>query len=282
MSPATKAALTFVVFCTLSIILPVNKSILDVASVLGATSIFYSILLGFYISAAMSNLSRLKTLTATETGALIAIHRIIALSVPNKKDQVEKAIDKYLIKRFDYEINEYTEPTTDEYFAIFDVLKGAETESGGQGAALNYVAEAMYYVAQARREITIVGARILTTASWMILSILSLIIVFSLFIMRDGSFESAIVTTLLATSAVMALFILQDVDGNRLGEEEFSIGTYQDVFSAIGRLHYYPELYMEAGRFKPTVRKYRTGDSANIKTIIDKKVQLPEPEIETF
>jgi len=282
MSPSSKAGITFIVFCALAIILPAKKSSLDVASILGATSIFYSILLGFYISAAMSNLSRLKTLTATETGALVAIHRIIALSLPDKLEKTEDAIDKYLIKRFDYEISDYTEPTTNEYFAIFDVLKGSDTKSEGQGAALNYVAGAMYYIAQARREITIVGAKILTTASWLILSILSLIIVFSLFIMRDGSLDSAIVTTLLATSAVMALFILQDVDGNRLGEEEFSIGTYQDVFNAIGRLHYYPKLYMEAGRYKPTVKEYRTGDSANIVVVKDKQVKSSEPLQNSF
>jgi len=276
MSPAAKAAITFVIFSIFALMLPVKDYNLDVASILGATSIFYSILLGFYISAAMSNLSRLKTLTATETGALVAIHRIVALSLPERVKSVEDSIDKYLIKRFDYEISDYTEPTTNEFFAIFDVLKGADSKSDGQGAAVNYVAEAMYYIAQARREITIVGAKILTKASWMVLISLSVIVVFSLFVMRDGSLESNIFTVLLSTSAIMALFILQDVDGNRLGEEEFSIGTYQDVFSAIGRLHYYPNIYLEAGRFMPTVKEYRIGDSGDIKVVVNKKFRKPK------
>jgi len=263
-SPSLKAAATFIVFAAAALILPVMSSPLDVASVLGATAIFYSILLGFYISAAMANLSRLKTLVATETGALIAIHRIVALSLPERRKITEDAIDTYLIKRFDYEISDYTGPTTNEYFAIFNVLKGANTKSDGEGAAINYIAEAMYYIAQARREITIVGAKILTRPSWFVLVLLSLIIVFSLFIMRDGSIESAVVTTLLATSAIMSLFILQDVDGNRLGEESFSVGTYQAVFTAIGRKHYYPTIYLEAGRYKPTIQEYRAGTSDNI------------------
>ena len=270
-SPAIKTLLTFVVVGILAYVLPTKISEVDVASILGATSIFYSILLGFYISAAMSNLSRLKTLTATETGALIAIHRIVALSLPEKKHETEEAIDKYLIKRFDYEISEYTGPTTNEYFAIFDVLKGANTKSEGQGAALNYVAEAMYYVAQARRELTIVGAKLLTKASWLILITLSLIIVFSLFLMRDGSFESIIFTSFLATSAIMALFILQDVDGNLLGEEDFAIGTYQGVFAAIGRMHYYPSHFIKTGRYKPDVLEYRSGNSEHVTTITSKR-----------
>lgn len=222
----------------------------------------------------MSNLSRLKTLTATETGALIATHRIIKLSLPEKADETAEAIDKYLIKRFDYEVNEYAKPTTNEYFAIFDVLKQADTKSEGQGAALNYAAEAMYYVAQARREMTIVGARLLTGASWLILLVLSSVIVASLFLMRDGSVESLIFTTLLATSAIMSLFILQDVDGNLLGEEEFSIATYQGVFDAIGKPHYYPTSYIKAGRYYPTVKEYRTGTSKNVRLVKNRRLSV--------
>jgi len=38
---------------------------------------------------------------------------------------MKELVDDYIIKRFDYEIHEYTEPTTEEYFAIFNILKGA-------------------------------------------------------------------------------------------------------------------------------------------------------------
>lgn len=273
-SPGFKAITTFLTVSIVAYFLPIRELPLDVGNLLGATSIFYSILLGFYISAAMANLSRLKTLTATETGALIATHRIIKLSLPERAGETEEAIDKYLIKRFDYEVNEYAKPTTDEYFAIFNVLKGADTKSEGQGAALNYAAEAMYYVAQARREMTIVGARLLTGASWLILVILSAVIVASLLLMRDGSLESFMFTALLATAAIMSLFILQDVDGNLLGEEDFSIGTYQGVFDAIGKPHYYPTSYIKAGRYKPTVKEYRTGTSKNVHLVKNRRLSV--------
>jgi len=273
-SAGSKAIITLIVVGLLAWFLPISNSPLDVGSLLGATSIFYSILLGFYISAAMANLSRLKTLAATETGALVAIYRIIKLSLPERLNQTIESIDKYLIKRFDYEINNYALPTTNEFFAIFDVLKGAKAKSDGEGAAINYVAEAMYYVAQARREMTIVGARLLTASSWFVLIILSLVIVVSLFFMRDGSFESFLFTALLAASAIMALFILQDVDGNLLGEEEFSIGTYQVIFDTIGRPHYYPESYIKSCRYKPTVKEYRTGTSKNVRLVKNKRLNV--------
>lgn len=273
-SAGAKAIVTLIVVGLLAWFLPISNSPLDIGSLLGATSIFYSILLGFYISAAMANLSRLKTLAATETGALVAIYRIVKLSLPERLNQTIESIDKYLIKRFDYEINAYALPTTNEFFAIFDVLKGAKAKSDGEGAAINYIAEAMYYVAQARREMTIVGAKLLSASSWFILIILSLVIVVSLFFMRDGSFESFIFTALLAASAIMALFILQDVDGNLLGEEEFSIGTYQVIFDTIGRPHYYPSSYIKSNRYKPTVKEYRTGSAKDVYLVKNKRLSV--------
>ena len=273
-SAGSKAIVTLIIVGLLSLFFPISASPLDIGSLLGATSIFYSILLGFFISAAMANLSRLKTLTATETGGLVAVYHIVKLSLPDKVKETEEAIDKYLIKRFDYEVNTYTLPTTKEFFGIFDVLKGAETKSEGQGAALNYVAEAMYSLAQARREMTIVGAKLLTASSWFILLILSSVIVIALFLMRDGSFESFVFTALLAASAIISLFILQDVDGNLLGEEEFSIGTYQAIFDTIGRPHYYPLSYIKSNRYSPTVKEYRTGNSNNIYLVKNKRLSV--------
>ena len=145
--PGWKAVIVFVVFAIVAYLVPIRQASPEVPNVLAATAIFYSILIGFYIASAMTNLSRLKTLVATETGALIAIYHIVKLSLPERIKQVREAIDRYIIKRFDYEISDYTEPTTEEFYAIFDCLKGAKGKSDGEAAAINYVAESMYYVA---------------------------------------------------------------------------------------------------------------------------------------
>ena len=263
-SPSVKAFFIFGIVILLALIVPIHKSPIDVNSILAATAIFYSILLGFYIAAAMSNLSQLKTLIATETGSLVAVYHIVKMALPHRLETTREAIDRYLIKRFDYEVDNYTEPTTNEFYAIFDVLKGADTKSDGEAAAVNYIAETMLYTGQTRRGLTIVGAKVVNSASWLVLISLSGIVVVSLFLMRDGSAESAIVSAFLAAAAVLSLFILADVDGNRFGEEQFAVDTYQDVFSAIGLPHYYPKHYLEAGRYQPTVKSYRTGNSESV------------------
>jgi hypothetical protein len=266
-SPSAKAIIVLLFFVILALIIPIEKTGLNVVGVLSAAAIFYSILLGFYISAAMTNLSRLKTLVATETGALIAFYYLTKLSLPEKLDEVTEKIDTYLIKRFDYEVDTYTEPTTKEFFAIFDVLKDAEGKSAGESAAMTYLGEGMYYVPQARRELTIVGDRVVDSASWIVLNILSLVIIISLFLTRDGTIASSLIAALLSATAVLALFILDDVDSNRFGEDQFAINTYQDVFAAIGKTHYYSKHYLAAGRFTPTVKEYRTGTSNQVVTV---------------
>ena len=264
LSTTAKAAIIFLIFVSLAWIIPVQSTSLNVSGILSAASIFYSILLGFYIAAAMTNLSRLKTLVATETGGLIAVFNLVKTGLPKKLGQTREAIDKYLIKRFDYEIDAYAEPTTQEFFEIFDVLKGAAGKSGGEAAAIGYVAEGVYYLPQARRELTVVGAKVVDSASWVLLDILSLVIIIALFFTRDGSLQDALMVALLSASAILSLFILDDVDANRFGEEQFAIKTYQDVFTAIGKPHYYPSHYLELGRYKPAVGHYRTGNSQKI------------------
>ncbi|SRR5258708_1232637 len=270
LSAPLKAVLIFIAFIIITLIIPLEKTSLNVSGILSAASIFYSILLGFYIAAAMSNLSRLKTLVATETGALIAIFHLVKLALPEKLEEVRESIDKYLIKRFDYEVDSYVEPTTKEFFLIFDVLKGVNGKSGGESSSIGYIAEAMYYIPQARRELSIVGAKVVDSASWVLLDVLSLVIVISLFLTRDGSLQSSLIVALLSASAILSLFILADVDANRFGEEQFAIDTYQDVFSAIGKQHYYPAHYLEVGRYTPPNKIYRTGNSNSVK-LIEKK-----------
>ncbi len=264
LNPIYKGIIIFIVLSGLAVVLPVKTDVLDASTVLGATSIFYSILLGFYIASAMTNLAQLKTLTASETGVLIAIHRIVKLSLPEKEEQTKKRIDEYLVKRFQYEISDYVGPTTEEFYTIFDCLKGANGKSDGEGAAITYIAAAMYDIAQARREITVVGAKIMSSASWLLMVLLSIIIIASLFLTRDGSMASVLIVSLLSSAAILSLFILVDIDGNKFGEEQFAVNTYQDVFSAMGELHYYPEHLLLGGRYKPSVDEYRTGEPDNI------------------
>ena len=84
--------------------------------------------------------------------------------------------------------------------------------------------------------------------------------------MRDGPIESAIGSAL-GCFGNLWLFVRADVDGNRFGEEQFAVNTYQDVFTAMGLLHYYPKHYLEAGRYKPTVKTYRTGSSESVRVV---------------
>src|SRR5437764_823061 len=97
--PGWKGLIVFLVLSVAAFLVPIRIASPDVSGVLSATAIFYSILVGFFISAAMSNLSRLKSLVAAETGALIAIYHIVKLSLPERLDETREAIDSYVIKR---------------------------------------------------------------------------------------------------------------------------------------------------------------------------------------
>ena len=262
--PVVKAVVAFLILLVLAYFLPIYNLADNIVAVLGSAAIFYSILLGFYISSSMANLIRLKTLTASETGALIAIYKMIEIVAPDKKESTKEKIDLYIVKRFQYEVDNYVEPTTKEFYEIFNEFKGITPKSEGELALLNSVSQSMYYIAQVRREITIAGAKIMNLASWLLLTILSVIIVVSLLFSRDGSITGVLIVSIISTAAVLSLFILYDVDGNMFGEEVYAIDNYQDVFSAMGLLHYYPEHILLGGRYHPPVSEYRTGEPGNL------------------
>jgi hypothetical protein len=258
------------IFTTLTLLAFIFQTLdipLNVSSILSATSIFYSILLGFFIAAAMANLSRLKSLVAQETGGLISLYNLVRVAAPEKITDVRGKIDTYIIKRFDYEISDYNEHTSKEYFAIFDVLGEVNPQETGKQAALGYISAAQFYISQSRREISIVAARIVSQSSWIVLNILSIVIVLMLFLMRDGTLASSIVTSVLSSSALIALLTLNDIDGNRFGEEEFAIKTYQAVFKALELDTYYPEHFLVSDRHIPHEIQYRTGHSNSVKLI---------------
>lgn len=269
----TKATVVFIVFLILVFAIPVKKVAVDVSGLLTAAAIFYSILVGFFFSSAMANLNRLKTLVAEETGALITLYYAALQEFPERTEDVKVAIDRYVIKRFDYEIHNYGPATIKEFFGIFEAFKDVKTNPY-DSVALNVLSNTFYYIPQARREITIVGAPVITKISKILLYVLSGIIIISLFLLRNGQVESLIATSMLCSSAILALFILSDVDGNRFGEEEYSIKTYEFVFKAIGLLPYYPTSYIAQGRYKPPEDVYRTGTSDNIETVRKKKHKL--------
>jgi hypothetical protein len=270
-SIATKVTLITLIITIAALLIPVRTTPTYATGVLGATAIFYSILIGFFTTSAMTNLSRLKTLVAIETGGLIAVYHIVRQALPERVTSFKTAVDNYLIKRFDYEVENYTEPTEAEFFNIFAVIHGANTDNQGDAAAMNYIGEAFYYLPQARREITVVGERVVSKMSWLVLIVLSSITVISLFAMRQPGLESSAVTVLLSTSAVSVLFILDDVDANRFGEEQFAVNTYHDVFRALGLVPYYSSSYLDKRGVKPQEAVYRVGQHGHVELINKEK-----------
>ena len=82
--------------------------------------------------------------------------------------------------------------------------------------------------------------------------------------LRTPGFESSLVAVFLSTAAVLMLLILHDVDGNRFGEEQYAIDTYQDVLRAIGKEEYYSSHILKGFRYQPKTRHYRTGTSDHV------------------
>ncbi len=131
----------------------------------------------------MSNFSRLKTLVSLEAGGLIALYNLTNRIDIGLGKKVADAIDKYIIARFDWELENYVENTQEEFLAIFDILKSRKAlpEDVREQNALYFVFNNLANMPAIRNEISIVGKSTLNRLYWILLYILAAIVIFSLY-----------------------------------------------------------------------------------------------------
>ncbi|MFN6992518.1 MAG: hypothetical protein ACK4MM_07355, partial [Fervidobacterium sp.] len=140
----------------------------DLWNVFSASSVFLSIILGFFLASATSNLSRLKTLIAQECGILITLHNFISEFDPKIKERIGNLIDNYIIKRFDWELENYVENTEDDIENIYREIELKEITGGNekQKQILYFCRQSRLSLSQIRQEISVVSKSILNKFYW--------------------------------------------------------------------------------------------------------------------
>jgi hypothetical protein len=247
----------------------------DVSTVFSASATLFSILAGFFIASAMANFLRLKTLIATETGSLLSIYNL-ALAV--KKDlgvRISDAIDRYVIASFDWELEEYVENTKKEFEDIVNVWSNSEVniENKVQDYALQSLTNSMSSLPSLRNEITIVAKTTLNSLYWLLLILLAFITIFTLLLETDFTLVSMIPSIAVSTTIVFSLFLLEEIDKNKLNEADIAFFLYNQLLVSMNKLPYYLERDVKAKRIVPdTSNAYRLGRYLNYPKSIDKEI----------
>ena len=236
----------FVAAGLLSFLLFVPSNIIkvDISNVLSATALLYSILIGFFITAAMNNHFQLQTLITKETGILINLYSFFKSLRPKKAKKMSDEIDSYLLKAFDNNLSEYTRESFDEFNAISDQIFSLKIDSIKDGHIFNRMVHNISEMRKIRQQVRVVAPKIIKPIYWMTLLILAGMLIGLLFMTCGTGFISHAVTFLLSLSVTISLILLEQVDSNLLDEENLVFNSFESVFDLIDKPRYFPDMYL--------------------------------------
>lgn len=231
----------------------------DLSSLLTVISLFFAILVGFFIATATTNYLRLQSLIAEEDSGLIAIFNYCCTIAPAFKEKIIKAIDIYAIAALSFELTDYVGETQKEFDDVGRVVEEINFSDPRGEQLIQPLYEKKNSLYQTRQEIALVARRIVTSSHWILLILLATLLDVLLLATRDGSLLSYLITGALLITTYLSLTLLHDVDSNRFLEQVLSYENSQQIFKAIGTPKYYEETVIASGRIPKPRENYRTG-----------------------
>jgi len=247
----------------------------DMSKILSSSTTLFSILVGFFIASAMSNFLRLKTLISSETGGLFSVYKFADLIDGTLGEEVKEAIDKYIITGFDWELEDYVENTQKEFEKIYDILKKKKSlpDNDKEQQALDFLMNDLGNLPGIRNEISMVAKTTLNSLYWILLITLAALTIFAVLMGTQFTFVSILLAVCISAAVLFALFLLDEIDKNRLNENDIAFRNFNQLLITLGRLPYYLEEDIKTNRVKVDYTKpYRlckmNNDSAEREIIV--------------
>lgn len=248
----------------------------DMSKILSSSTTLFSILVGFFIASAMSNFLRLKTLVSSETGGLFSVYKFADLIDNSLGVEVKGAIDKYVIEGFNWELEDYVENTQKEFEKIYDILKKKKSspENEKEQQALDFLMNDLGALPGIRNEICIVAKTTLNSLYWILLVTLAALTVFAVLMGTQFNFMSIFLAVCISVVVAFALFLLDEIDKNKLNENDIAFHSYNQLLTSLGLLPYYLDTDIKIGRVKIDVTKpYR------LYKTLEKEVVIVNPSV---
>jgi len=238
---------------------PLFKLNFDVASILTVISLLFDILVGFFIATATSNYLALQSLIAQEDAGLIAVYKYCCTIAPQMASKMIEAIDTYAIAALSFELTDYVGKTREEFENLSKTVEEVNFNDPRGAELISLLYEKKNSLYQTRQNVALVARRIVTKSHWFVLGSLAVLIDLLVLSIRDGSFFSSLVTSILFIVTFLTLFLLNDVDNNRFLEQALVYENSQQIFKALGKPMYYAENIIKNGRASEPQESYRTG-----------------------
>jgi hypothetical protein len=273
MNILTKIIITSITLLVICLFLPLIQ-IQKVDTVLTPASFLFGVIYGFQISLVLGNFFQLKALLSSEAGGLLAIVHLSKVIGGSFAENIEERVEHYIVENINYPVSEYVQNTYNEFFAIFEPLNTVEVEKENQKQALKYIFEGYYYLPQIRNQIQQLSPRDIEPSEWILLISLGLFLSIDLILGRQDDLFSKISAAIFATTIISSLFLLDELDSNRVQKARLDYGIFNDTLTAMGKLQYFPQFILKSHviQLKKEV-KYRIGYFPNYPSLTDRHIK---------
>jgi hypothetical protein len=252
-------------------IIPLWKLNIDIPTFLTLMSLFFTILIGFFIASAAANYLRMQTLMTNEDANLVAIYYYARLIQPNSVPDVAAAIDDYMISALDFNKLDYAGSTVHKIEKILKTVDDIHPSNEEGLALLPYLHTVKNNIIALNREFALLSKEVVQARHWFIITILAIFISLLLLALRTDSYFSSFLTGSLLIVIYQTLDLLHEIDSNLFLAKHIAYEDPQYVFTAIGKLPYYPETAVKMIKQFPPA--YRVGVYKNYPRSYEKEVR---------
>ena len=252
--------LSLALFILLVFVLPTNLLAYDFSNtILTVVTFLFGILAGFYIVVTHADYVEFKNQIATEIGAWHALYHSVGSYDKSTQAVFSESLDQYIIRSFDHEIIDYAKITEKEFEAIEKIINDLPRKSELSSIYEVGILNNLNLVRETRHKLFTLGTKTLSFFQWLILFILAGILIFTLMGLRTGGLFFNIITASISSGVVLILLLIRELDLYIWNEKTFGYEAFESLFKTIGKLPYYPDLSIKAGRYNPPESKYRIG-----------------------
>lgn len=205
--------------------------------------LLFGIIGGFFITDLYTRYQGIRSNAAVDSSCLTTFYGFAKILGKKNKKWLQKQrnlINDYIHKFMPLPWEKYgqTEP---EFSAIVDSL--GEIKYGVNDVKENETYSNILAVvsthSDARERLVMYGKDKLSWAEWLVIFILAILLIGSLFYVKDTTTVSIIFTGSLCSAILILLFFIRDLNNLNFGEQAVSISPYERVLDAIGKPRYY-------------------------------------------
>ncbi|MBW3012575.1 hypothetical protein KY340_00040 [Candidatus Woesearchaeota archaeon] len=222
----------------------------------------FAILAGFIISRQDKRYDNLREALSHVDGLWMSLYNSLCVFGPKVKKDIANFIDERFMIAYDFEIWDYQQVTffRDTIKRLYAYVSKLKPKTLAQKQAVEETFDKLQDIEVLDQETGEIAKEKVLPGEWIVLYILTGIIIFCVFYIKEFVLHSIIFTILLSAAVVIVMLIIRDLTNLRLKGEYLGYESGEQVFDDIGKPRYYYYAALVRGYTKKPVGKtFRIG-----------------------